>query len=283
MSRFTSLGAAGLAAFALAACADVSSPVATPPTTAAKPSFIVNGQPTGNLFPSVGALLFDYNADGRLDGDDEFCTGSLIAPTVFLTAAHCVTDFAYTPPGSQWYVSFAPDLYARGVKVIKAVTYHWDPAYGHDQANLHDLAVIILPDGSTKGLTPYRLPTAGELDALSAKGALKDAIFYNVGYGTSATRTGKPAFPYDGKRSYSQSVFMALQPYWLGLLMNTNATGLGGDCYGDSGGPKFLTTNMGVVYATVTTGDYNCRATTWDYRTDTKSARDFLGEFVRLP
>jgi hypothetical protein len=180
-------------------------------------------------------------------------------------------------------VSFAPDLYAKNIKTIKAVSYAWDPAYGHDNANLHDLAVIILPDGSTKGLTPYRLPTLGELDALQAQNGLKDAVFYNVGYGTSATRTGQPGFPYDGKRSYSQSVFSSLQPYWLELLMNTSATGLGGDCYGDSGGPKFLSTNMGVVYATVTTGDMNCRATTKDYRTDTQSARDFLGQFVKLP
>lgn len=281
MNRLTALAVAGVCAAILSACADVSGPVES--SAASPPNLIVNGQPTGNLFPSVGALLFDYNRDGKLDGDDEFCTGSLISPTVFLTAAHCVTDFAYTPPGSQWYVSFAPDLYAKNIRTIKAVSYAWDPAYGHDNANLHDLAVIILPDGSTKGLTPYRLPTLGELDALQAQNGLKDAIFYNVGYGTSATRTGRPGFPYDGQRSYSQSVFSSLQPYWLELLMNTSATGLGGDCYGDSGGPKFLSTNMGVVYATVTTGDMNCRATTKDYRTDTQSARDFLGQFVKLP
>jgi hypothetical protein len=68
-----------------------------------------------------------------------------------------------------------------------------------------------------------------------------------------------------------------------GLLMNTSATGLCGDCYGDSGGPKFLETNPGVVYATVTTGNYGCRATSWDFRTDTPTARAFLGQFVALP
>ena len=269
-----------LASLATTACSDHAAPTAVAPSA---PRHIVNGTPTGSLYPSVGALLFDYNRDGVINGDDEFCTGSLISPTVFLTAAHCVTDFSYTPPGSQWYVSFAPDLYAKNIKVIKATGYAWDPQYGHDQANLHDLAVILLPDGSTKGMTPYRLPTFGELDALSAKGALNDAIFINVGYGTSATRTGVPGFGYDGKRNYSESEYMGLQQYWLGLLMNTSAPGLGGDCYGDSGGPKFLKTNPGVVYATVTTGDYNCRATTWDYRTDTDAARAFLGQYVTLP
>jgi len=273
-----STAAIALASITLAACSE-------PPATAlapSAPSAIVNGTYTGSSYASVGALLFDYDKNGVIDGDDEFCTGSLISPTVFLTAAHCVTS-SYTPAGSQWYVSFAPDLYAKGLKTIKADAYYWDPLYGHDQANLHDLAVIILPAGSTKGLTPYSLPTRGELDLLSAKGALTDALFYNVGYGTSATRTGVPGFAYDGKRYVSQSEFMGLQKYWLGLLMNTSATGLGGDCYGDSGGPKFLVSNPGVVYATVTTGDYNCRATTWDYRTDTDDARAFLGRFVTVP
>jgi hypothetical protein len=202
---------------------------------------------------------------------------------VFVTAAHCVTGASQTPAGTQFYVSFAPDLYAKGAKYIKATGYTYDPLYGHDEANLHDLAVIFLPPNATRGLTPYRLPTRGELDVLSARGALASAIFINVGYGTSASRTGIPSFGYDGKRSMSESEFMGLQPYWLGLLMNTSATGLGGDCYGDSGGPKFLKTNPGVIYATVTTGDYNCRATSWDYRTDTDDARAFLGQFVTVP
>ena len=268
--------ALGLAAVAACGTTQDSTRTAVP----TDPSRIVNGTPTGNDYPSVGALLYDFDQNGVLNGNDEVCTGSLVSSTIFLTAAHCV---AWAPRGSQFYVSFAPDLYAKGVKSITATGYTFDPAYGHDVANLHDLAVVFLPANSTRGMTPYRLPTAGELDALSAKGALASAIFVNVGYGVSASRTGIPSFGYDGKRNVSESEFMALQPYWLGLLMNTSATGLGGDCYGDSGGPKFLATNPGVVYATVTTGDMNCRATTWDYRTDSPSAREFLGQFLSLP
>ncbi|HEX9283894.1 MAG TPA: trypsin-like serine protease [Gemmatimonadales bacterium] len=264
----------------LAACADPSpSPAAPAPD---RPSFIINGVPTGSDFPSVGALLFDYNRDGIINGDDEWCTGSLIAPTVFLTAAHCVIS-SFTPPGSQFYVSFSPDLYARSFSYITAKSYTYDPLYGHDEANLHDLALIVLPKGSTKGLTPLQLPPAGYLDQLAAQGGLVDQVFVNVGYGTSSTLIGPPGFPYDGIRKVSQSEFMALQPFWLGLLMNSNATDLGGDCYGDSGGPKFLSSNLTMILATVTTGDYPCRATSWDYRTDTQSARDFLGQYVTLP
>ena len=267
---------AALASLALAAaCADGTAPD--------RPSLIVNGTPTGtSLYPSVGALLFDYDRNGRIDGDDMFCTGSLISPTVFLTAAHCVVS-SDTPPGSQWYVSFAPDLYAKGLKVIAATGAVSDPRYGHDQANLYDLAVVFLPATATKGMTPLKLPPAGELDRLSAKGALASTMFVNVGYGVSASKTGIPSFPYDGTKKYSLSEFMGLQPTWLGLLMNESATGEGGDCYGDSGGPKFIDGDASTIYATVTTGDWNCRATSWDWRLDTEEARSFLGKYVKLP
>lgn len=276
--RVARLVGAAVVSAALSGCTE--RPIAGPEPSA--PSFIINGAPTGSDFASVGALLFDFNRDRVINGDDEWCTGSLIAPTVFLTAAHCVIS-SFTPPGTQFYVSFNSDLYDRSFKFIKATGYVFDPEFGHDQADLHDLAVVFLPASATKGMKVYQLPTAGLLGQLSARNGLKDQIFVNVGYGTSNTRTGVPDFPYDGLRSTSESEFLGLQPAWLGLSMNISATGLGGDCYGDSGGPKFLKENLNVIVATVTTGDFPCRATSWDYRTDTPNARAFLGQFVALP
>jgi hypothetical protein len=277
--RFTrSLTTLGTLIFLAAACADPG-----PTAVGQRPSFIVNGEPTGGLYASVGALVFDWwEPIGVVNGDDQWCTGTLISPTVFVTAAHCVVG-SDTPRGTQFYVSFAPDLLAKGVKFIKATGYEFDPLYGPSVGQMHDLAVIFLPASATKGKTPLQLPTAGELDRLAADGTLSGTLFVNVGYGTSATRTGPPGFPWDGKRNMSKSEFMGLQPNWLGLLMNTSATGLGGDCYGDSGGPKFIDGNPNKIYATVTTGDYPCRATTWDWRLDTPAAREFLGRFVALP
>ena len=264
----------------LAACAEQATTRSIAPSSA---SFIVNGEPTGNAYASVGALIFDWwQPLGVVNGDDQWCTGTLISRTVFVTAAHCVVG-PDTPRGTQFYVSFAPDLLATNIKLIAATGYAFDPQYGHDQANLHDLAVVFLPASATKGMALMQLPYAGELDVLSAKGMLSKTLFVNVGYGSSASRTGPPRFGWDGKRNMSKSEFMALQPTWLGLLMNTSATGEGGDCYGDSGGPKFIDGNPSKIYATVTTGDYPCRATTWDWRLDTPEARAFLGRFVPLP
>jgi hypothetical protein len=142
---------------------------------------------------------------------------------------------------------------------------------------------VFLPAGSTAGLTPLLLPPAGALTQAAVQGQLRGQSFINVGYGSGASLKGGPSFPYDGLRNVSLSRFMALQPNWLGLLMNTSATGQGGDCYGDSGGPKFLESDPTTVLAIVVTGDTPCRATTWDYRLDTPSARAFLGEYLTLP
>jgi len=244
-------------------------------------STIVNGVPTGSDYGNVGALLFDYDQNG-ISGDDEWCTGSLIAPTIFLTAAHCVVT-PYTPAGTEFYVSFASDLYAKGMKAIKATGYVYDPEFGHDVAKYHDLALIFLPKSSTNGITPLSLPPADYLGQLSAKGELASQLFVNVGYGVDATRHGKTQYPYSGLRAMSKSEFSGITSTWLDLLMNTSSTGQGGDCYGDSGGPKFIDGNPTMIVATVTTGDSNCRATSRDWRLDTPEARGFLGKYVTLP
>ncbi|HEX4932424.1 MAG TPA: trypsin-like serine protease, partial [Gemmatimonadaceae bacterium] len=240
--RFTAVAVIALAALA---CHEPASPTASRDT--GSPQAIQGGEPTGSAYANVGALMFDYDRNGKLNGDDEWCTGSLVAPDVFLTAAHCVVT-PYTPAGSQFHVSFAPDLYAKGIRTIAATHYVYDPAYGHDQAKLHDLALIFLPAGSTRGMTPVKLPKAGALDEMAAKGMLSKVMFVNVGYGVSANRTGIPQFGFDGVRKMSKSEFMGLQPTWLGLLMNAAATGEGGDCYGDSGGPKFIDGDAGTIY-----------------------------------
>jgi hypothetical protein len=62
--------------------------------------------------------------------------------------------------------------------------------------------------------------------------------------------------------------------------------GDGGTCYGDSGGPNFLGAGTGetnIIAGTTITGDTPCTQSNVIYRLDTKSARDFLKQYVMLP
>jgi trypsin len=269
-----------LLAIAAAACTDTATSPISP--SALAPQFIIGGTPTGaGSFGNVGAVLADFNGDGRIQPFDEwYCSGSLISPTVFLTAAHCLQ---FLPPGTQVYVSFSPDLGAKRVSLIAGTSFHYDPLYWANSSDPHDIGVIILRAGDTKGITPLRLPPAGYLDALNADGGLKGVFVLNVGYGGDATLTGQPTFTYDGVRKVSKSLFQNLEPSWLLINMNVNKTGEGGACYGDSGSPKFIEGNTTVAVAIVITGDAVCRATDKDYRLDAPSARAFLSQFVRLP
>jgi hypothetical protein len=63
---------------------------------------IVNGQLDGTLHPQVGALIAEFRQPGQ---KDVLCSGSLIAPKVYLTAAHC-TDFLASIGITDVWVTF---------------------------------------------------------------------------------------------------------------------------------------------------------------------------------
>jgi V8-like Glu-specific endopeptidase len=248
--------------------------------TAGQASAITFGTDDGNLHPEVGAMIVQ-NPDGTYH---LYCSGTLISPTVFLTAAHCGFDLADSGIGDHdVYVTF-DQSWVNGESTLLRGTYHFDPAYGHDQRDPHDIAVIVL-DAPVTGITPATLPAAHELDALAASHQLRDQVFTAVGYGTFRDdKTGGPHALGDyGTRKYAEQYANSLENAWLRLSENIS-TGSGGTCYGDSGGPHFLggPTSHHIV-ATTITGDAQCRATDTDYRLDTETARAFLSQYVTLP
>ncbi len=226
---------------------------------------ITNGEPDGSGHPNVGGLVSPRQYS---DGTWLYCSGTLISPTVFLTAAHCAEGALVT-------VTFSP-AYQAGDKTYTG-TWYADPLYNQKQDDPHDIAVVVF-DKPIKGITPARLPAADSLSDLSG-----DQQFTSVGYGAYEVTNGPGGhrYLYNDVRMVATGTLNAVTPAWLRISMNP-ATGNGGTCYGDSGGPNFLGTTD-IVAATTITGDAVCRSTNVDYRLDTPSARAFLGQFVDLP
>jgi secreted trypsin-like serine protease len=240
---------------------------------------ITYGQPDGGGHPNVGGIVAEYATPGV---KDLFCSGTLISPTVFLTAAHCTAYLEEN--GLEAWVTFAAD-YTSQSKIYKG-TMHTNPGYTQSQNDPGDIAVITF-DKPIRGITPAALPSAGLLDRLFAEGALTSERFTAVGYGVhEPTRgSGPPLFPYDNLRWVAVSKFNALTSAWL-RLNQVGPAGNGGTCFGDSGGPNFLGAGPNetpIVAAITVTGDAMCLATNSDYRLDTPAARAFLGQFVTLP
>jgi hypothetical protein len=156
-------------------------------------------------------------------------------------------------------------------------TWYADPLYGHDESDPHDIAVVVF-DKPVKGIVPAQLPDAGSLSRLP-----NNQQFTSVGYGAYevTNQPGGHRYLYDDVRGVATGTLNSITPSWLRISMNP-ATGNGGTCYGDSGGPNFVGTSN-IIAATTNTGDAVCRATNTVYRLDTDSARAFLRRFVFIP
>ncbi|MDQ1624996.1 MAG: hypothetical protein QOJ49_494 [Actinomycetota bacterium] len=232
----------------------------------ASPAYaIVYGQPDGNGHPNAGGLVADT---AYSDGTWIYCSGTLISPTVFLTAAHCAE-------GSRVRVTFS-SAYKDGDTVYSG-TFYGDPLYNQTQSDPHDIAVVVL-DKAVKGITPAKLPAADSLSGLSGS-----QQFTSVGYGNYVVtnQPGGHQYLYDDVRGVATGTLNSINKAWLRISMNP-ATGNGGTCYGDSGGPNYLGTSS-IIAATTITGDAVCRSTNVVYRLDTTSARNFLKPYVALP
>lgn len=236
---------------------------------------ITNGQADGKKHPAVGALV-DYDSRGT---SYAFCTGTLISPTVMLTAAHC------NPGVAQVKVTFEAQVQNAAVMYVGRYVAH--PNYQAAQSDPHDIAVIVF-EQAIPGITPAKLPTLGLFDTLKNNGLLAGSTYTAVGYG-GQERTfdgqGGPIIRYEDRREWAVSAFGAMNPAWLRLSQNA-AVGNAGTCYGDSGGPNFIGSGKNetsTIAGTTITGDAQCVQSNVIYRLDTVSARSFLKQFVTLP
>jgi secreted trypsin-like serine protease len=209
------------------------------------------------------------------------CSGTLLSPTVYLTAGHCTES-----PAAHVEIWFAADVQsgvpANGYPTKGDVggTPHTIPSYDPDAFYLHDVGVVVL-DRPVPMATYGQLPGLNQLDALKPS---RSTTFTSVGYGL------QKAFP--DAASWKESALkirMVAHPHLLqvntgftgpqSLLLSNNAN-TGGTCFGDSGGPNFLGTSN--VVAGVTSFGINptCAGTGGVFRADRAEVLAFVNSYL---
>src|SRR5678809_921278 len=170
MSRTSLLLACSL--LGVAACAPDSAPVRELAPGAAN-AITFGSVDANNTYSNVGALVVQRVSDGQIF---PICTGTLIAPTVFLTAGHCTAYAETLSPGA--YVvgaSFANliawgDLTPSHPKFAAATSVVTDPDYNQAQSDPADLGVLILATPNTRRTTAPTPRTVRPPEALSPTG-----------------------------------------------------------------------------------------------------------------
>lgn len=268
--------------------ASITTAAATVALAVAPASAIVGGEVDGTQHPGVGMITFVQ------DGSHYRCSGTLVEPTVVVTAAHCTQGatsvfVTFDPVGQR-----APDLPTDPGDPARFIpgTAYADPNYtgGFKFDTLDDIGVVVLDRPASSvwpGIPTTPLAPAGAADRLrTGNGAAGQTVFTLVGYGVffakPASGPQKPTVVSDRVRRTATAPLQTVRGETIKLAENAaDSRGTGGACFGDSGGALLLD---GRLYGVTSFGASQfCLGMGGYQRTDTAEARAFLSQFLTLP
>ncbi|HSB88725.1 MAG TPA: trypsin-like serine protease [Anaerolineales bacterium] len=251
---------------------------------------VTDGTLDGNGHPDVVLLLMEVG------GKPAFrCSGTLLSPTVLLTAGHCTDNFpgspytgmrVFTESDVQAGIGTTNSYPFAGPNSVEAVEWHAHPLYETAPFFVHDVGIVILQSPGVTGLSEYgALPTANQFDAWKTKRGLQKVTFTSVGYGLQQSFPDAASWKDEASRTRYVAYPRLIQinvPGFTGdfsLLLSNNAN-TGGTCFGDSGGPNFIGDTNVVAGITSFGINGNCAGTGGVFRTDRQDVLDFIHTYL---
>jgi hypothetical protein len=236
--------------------------------------------------PFVGLATF-YDASGEFIGR---CSGSLLSPSLFLTAGHCIEGAA----SARVYFQQDAGVHYDPVTQIDPITGYPESclsqpcttsseliSFGYPAGfpNTRDAALLVLDEPIA--LSEYgALAAAGTLDALATRRGHKSIEFTVSGYGLTYTN---PAITVSFReRLMASQQLVNLNSALTGgfNLQTTNNPGIGGgSCFGDSGGPVFYGSQSSNLIVGITSFGLStnvCAGVDFSYRTDQQELIDWV-------